>query len=413
MKFAVLADAHIGRSIPLAIAEYRREAFSRAFSKSVDAIIAEGADYVFFCGDLFERRTLRPRLVQFAHDELYRLARETLTKHEKKIKIFIVRGNHDGRPQSDALDYIKHPLAEYLVVFDEGTLTYRDDTLEVIGLSYYDECDRAFEELVKPIPNTSRMRVILLHNFVSNYHEVPPGNSSISLDQLADASPQFAFAGHYHSRCPPRRLSNGGWLLTPGSLEMYDFAEHGDKGFYIIEDAESQPEFRWMPVEPLHTMKQIEIKPNEKQSPNWYRDRIGEAVVEFVGELKRARKRGYLRIVVKGELSEGFPSDITLDEVQRIRRDEPFLLWVDVDTMELDAPRVLLHPNLEQVNVAEFFSPFGDFARNIQEMHMRVGETLEEEASVQTGLLTPIQRTPLIKEWLKHFEEKRFEEEQK
>ncbi|MFQ6052623.1 MAG: metallophosphoesterase, partial [Candidatus Bathyarchaeia archaeon] len=77
MRFAVLADAHIGRSIPLAIAEHRRRAFSRAFSRAVDAIVEAGVDYVFFCGDLFERRTLRPHLVQFAHDELYRLARET------------------------------------------------------------------------------------------------------------------------------------------------------------------------------------------------------------------------------------------------------------------------------------------------------------------------------------------------
>ena len=65
MRFAVLADAHIGRSIPLAIAEHRRKAFSSAFTKAVDAIIEAGVDYVFLCGDLFERRTLRPYLVQF------------------------------------------------------------------------------------------------------------------------------------------------------------------------------------------------------------------------------------------------------------------------------------------------------------------------------------------------------------
>ena len=39
MRFAVLADAHIGRSIPLAIAEHRRRAFPTAFTKVVNAII--------------------------------------------------------------------------------------------------------------------------------------------------------------------------------------------------------------------------------------------------------------------------------------------------------------------------------------------------------------------------------------
>ena len=39
MRFAVLADTHIGRSIPLAIAEHRRRAFSETFTRTVDAII--------------------------------------------------------------------------------------------------------------------------------------------------------------------------------------------------------------------------------------------------------------------------------------------------------------------------------------------------------------------------------------
>ena len=70
MRFAVLADAHIGRSIPLAVAEHRRRAFEAAFTRAVDEIVSAGVDYAFICGDLFERRTLRPRMVQFVHDVL-------------------------------------------------------------------------------------------------------------------------------------------------------------------------------------------------------------------------------------------------------------------------------------------------------------------------------------------------------
>ena len=47
MRFAVLASIHIGRSIPLAIAEHRRLAFSEAFTRTVDAILEAGVDYVF------------------------------------------------------------------------------------------------------------------------------------------------------------------------------------------------------------------------------------------------------------------------------------------------------------------------------------------------------------------------------
>jgi predicted phosphodiesterase len=151
MRFAVLADLHIGRSIPLAIAEHRRAAFERALTKAVDAIVAASVDYVFICGDLFERRTLRPHMVEFTQRELYRLANETETKHSKSLRILVVRGNHDGRSQSDALDYIRHPLAGYLHVFGDEDITYRDDRLDVVGLNYYDQIDVAYEKLAKPV----------------------------------------------------------------------------------------------------------------------------------------------------------------------------------------------------------------------------------------------------------------------
>jgi DNA repair exonuclease SbcCD nuclease subunit len=47
MRFTVLADTHIGHSISLALAEHRRRAFSEAFTRTVDAIIEAGGDYVF------------------------------------------------------------------------------------------------------------------------------------------------------------------------------------------------------------------------------------------------------------------------------------------------------------------------------------------------------------------------------
>ncbi|MBC8497920.1 hypothetical protein H8D40_02960, partial [Candidatus Bathyarchaeota archaeon] len=77
MRFAVLADAHIGRSIPLAIAEHRRKAFSNAFTKAVDAIIEAGVRYVLPCGHLFQRPTLRPPPHPLSPDDVDRPARDT------------------------------------------------------------------------------------------------------------------------------------------------------------------------------------------------------------------------------------------------------------------------------------------------------------------------------------------------
>lgn len=412
MKFAVLADAHIGRSIPLAIAEHRRHAFSQAFTRSVDAIVEAGVDYVFFCGDLFERRTLRPHLVQFAHDELYRLVQETEERHRKRLKILVIRGNHDGRPQSDTLDYLKHPLAGYLHVFEDDDIVYRDGALHVVGLNYYDRVDRAFERLVKPAFEEAKgLRVLMLHGFISGYNQVPPYESYLTLDQLATVDPDLVFTGHFHQRCRPRRLPNGGWVLTPGSLEMYDFAERPDKGLYLVEVGGESPVFTWAPIEPMHLMKQVRVETGRRENPDWYRDRVLEEVEYFRGELKRAGKPGYIRVRVSGRLKEGFPGDIDFSGVNRLVESDPRLLWVDVDTLRLELPLISGPPEREKVDVAEFFSMFGEFSEDLREMHGKVREILEEEASIQTGLLTPSQRAPLVEEWVGRFEGRRFREE--
>ncbi len=410
LRFAVLADAHIGRSIPLAIAEHRRQAFSTAFTKAVDAIVEAGCDYVFLCGDLFERRTLRPYLVQFAHDELYRLAKKTEERHGKRVKILAIRGNHDGRPQSDTLDYIKHPLAGYLHVFEEDTKPYRDENLTVVGLNYYDRIDAAYRRLAEPaLKEAEGLKILMVHGFIQGYNQVPPYSGSLSLDQLAEANPNYVFAGHYHLKCPPKRLPNGGWALTPGSLEMYDFAERPEKGFYIVDHGE-EPRFHWTPIEPMHLMKQVRVDTERRREPSWFRNEILEQVEHFRAELEKAGKPGYLRIRVRGPLKDGFPGDIDLSQIDRTVREDPLLLWVDADTLGVEMPILAGVSEREQVDIAEFFKDFGEFAEDIREMHGMVREALEESASVQTGLLTPSQRAPLVEEWVKRLEARSFRE---
>jgi len=410
LRFAVLADTHIGRSIPLAIAEHRRRAFSGAFTKAMDAIVEAGVDYVFICGDLFERRTLRPHLVQFAHDELYRLAKETEDRHGKSPRILLIRGNHDGRPESDTLDYIKHPLAGYLHVFDEEGTPYKDENLTVVGLNYYDRIDKAYERLARPaLVAAEGLKVLMVHGFIRGVHPVPPYGSNLTLDDLAEDGPDYVFAGHYHIRGNERRLTSGGYVLTPGSLEMYDFAERPDKGFYIV-DHSPEPRFTWIPVEPMHHMKQVQVESERRQAPRWYSDKILSEVEAFREELKGKGKEGYIRVRVKGPLKDGFPDQIDTEPVNRIVRDDPLLLWADVDTLGVEMPLLAGATQREQIDVVGFFSSYGEFAEEIGEMHSRVREALEEQASLATGLLTPSQRAPLVEEWVRHFEARTFRE---
>jgi len=323
----------------------------------------------------------------------------------------VIRGNHDGRPQSDTLDYLKHPLAKYLHVFEEGEVTYRDENLTVVGINYYDQIDRAYEAYAVPaLEEAEGLKVLMVHGFIAGYNLVPPYSASLSLDDLAKTSPDYVFSGHYHLKCPPKRLPSNGWVLTPGSLEMYDFGERPEKGFYIVDHGE-EPEFTWVPIEPLHHMKRARIDSDRKRNPAWFSNRILEEVNLFRAELERTGKMGYLRIRVRGPLRDGFPGDIDLEPVTRLTQEDPSLLWVDIDTLGVEMPFVAGAPEREQIDVAAFFAPLGEFAAEIGEMHTRVREALEEQASATTGLLTATQRAPLVEEWVERFEARTFREE--
>jgi DNA repair exonuclease SbcCD nuclease subunit len=413
MRFAVIADTHIGRSIPLAVASYRREAFNNAFTRALNSCVEHGVDYVFIVGDLFERRTLRPHLVQFVHDELYRLYKEIQENHKKNVKVLVIRGNHDGRPQSDTLDYIKHPLAEYLFVFGDTPeeAIYNDDNLQVIGLNYYDRINDAFEYFTRQgFNDDNRLNVLMVHHFVNGYNEVPPYSECLTIDKLAGLNPHFVFTGHYHRRCKPKKLPNGGWILTPGSTEMYDFAENPDKGFYIVNYEDANVSFEWIHLEPMHLMKQVKISADRRRPPLWFMEKIIKEVKGFTDELNKTNKSGYLRIVIEGQLSEGFPSDVNNREAKEIVEREPRLLWIDLETMLLDLPPMMARPAINSSDIIEFFSGFGEFSQDIKDMHVKVREALDNEASEQTGLLTPTGRLKFISEWVDRFKSRSFKE---
>jgi hypothetical protein len=65
----------------------------------------------------------------------------------------------------------------------------------------------------------------------------------------------------------------------------------------------------------------------------------------------------------------------------------------------------------ENTDVAEYFRDFGDFAEDIREVHGRVREALEEDASTKTGLLTATQREQFIVDWVRRFEARGFQRE--
>ena len=92
MKFAHLADCHIGswRDPKL------RELSSRAFSKAVDICIEKQVDFALIAGDLFNTSLPGIDLLKKAVTDLNKLK-------QNKIPVYLIAGSHDFSPSGKTM----------------------------------------------------------------------------------------------------------------------------------------------------------------------------------------------------------------------------------------------------------------------------------------------------------------------
>jgi DNA repair exonuclease SbcCD nuclease subunit len=185
LKIGILADTHVGRNIPRVVGDLRREAYRYAFAKAMNILINENVDYVIHAGDLFEKRSMSSDDSMYVKNEFQRLIDSIKAKSGKDVQILVVRGNHDGTLDNNALDYVEHPLAKYLKVIGDETLRgkpeiFDDGTLSAVAVGYTPYIASRFKEIKQTIEDSlskaSNEPFLILHTFISGYHELPPGS---------------------------------------------------------------------------------------------------------------------------------------------------------------------------------------------------------------------------------------------
>jgi len=413
VKIGVCADTHIGRCIPRAIGDLRRKAYRHSFTQAINVFIEEGVDYLIHAGDVFEKRSMTPEDSVFVKEELQRLADSIHEKQGKDVMIFAVRGNHDGVPESNALDYIKHPLAKYLKIIGDATLQGKDeaqvhDGLCLMGVAYHPYISRKFEDL-KPIlkgilANKSELKLLVIHNFIDGYHQIPPGvpqHSFLTVRDFDDLEVDMVIAGHYHTRKEPAD-ENGTVLLTPGATEAVDLSDEGPYGVYILEGKRS---IRFVPIKPLHEIRNIKVTSQEAVKPTkWFVDNASEEASSYASSLHMTGVEGVLRLVLLG-LTDEDPYSIEqplMSEFARIKETSPKLLHVELVNRVENVRQPVVLPTLgggAEV-AAEILKPLGDFTQEAVRIVEEVGTTLDEKASQKTGLLTGSDRAPFVTRWV-------------
>ncbi|MBI1657858.1 MAG: metallophosphoesterase [Thaumarchaeota archaeon] len=240
MRFAHLADVHLGfqRQEPL------QEIERRVFEGAVDRCIAEEVDFVLVCGDLFHVNIPDMRVQKMAMKKFHDM-------HDAGIPAYAVYGSHDFSPtSSSAIDLLE--AAGYLRkvtvsswVDDHIRLEYIQDERTgalIAGLSglkagrdmeYYERLDREFLE------SANGFRIFLFHGAVGEMMQDEISGESLPLSYMPRGLDYYA-GGHLHT-FRNRRFPGYENVVYPGTLfagqtvDMEENARGMGRGFVMVD----------------------------------------------------------------------------------------------------------------------------------------------------------------------------------
>jgi DNA repair exonuclease SbcCD nuclease subunit len=412
VKIGVFSDTHVGRTIPKTVGELRQQAFRHAFSQAINILIQEKVDYVINAGDVFEKRSMNPGDSIFVKEELQRLVNGLCGK----VKILIVRGNHDGTMGNSALDYIEHPLAKYLEILGDETSqdkprTFEDDNIGVIGFAYTPYTSIKLETAKQSLKESfaalkAPHKLFIMHAFIDEHQDIPPGvpdHQIVKMGLLKELGANLVISGHCHTYTPLATI-DGVALLSPGATEAIEFSDESLHGVSIIKLGQTvKCDFK--PITPLYKMKNVVVDGGESLRPaEWFQEHVLQDVKDFIELLQKERNKGLLRIVLEGIVEQ---DKYELEELLELRINElkgqaPHLLYAAIEN-RLKQRGVMIDSGVStrEEFLAEALSSLDQgIIADAMSLVEEVGMTLDEEASSKTGLLTDARRNDFINKWL-------------
>ena len=306
MKFAHLADCHIGswRDPKL------KDMSTLAFNKAIDKCIQEAVDFIIIAGDLFN--TSFPRL-----DNL-KIAVSTLKKlKDINIPVYIVPGSHDYSPSGKTmLDVLEEAGLFINVVKGEevdGKLKL-NFTLDkktgakitgMLGKRYSLEKGYYENLITENLEQEPGYKIFIFHSGIDELKTEDTQNIISQPLSLLPKNFNYYAGGHVHI-VKDTKIENYGTIAYPGPLFPNSFSELEKLergGFYIVEDNN----LRWEPIQIYNTFK---ISKNcNGLAPEQIYDDINNEIKD------KEFNNTIVLIRLKGTLSSGKPTDIDFKEI--------------------------------------------------------------------------------------------------
>ena len=306
MKFAHLADCHIGswRDPKL------KDTSTYAFIKAVDKCIQEKVDFILIAGDLFN--TSFPRL-----DNLKTVVTKFKQLKDLEIPVYIVPGSHDYSPSGKTILDVLEEAGLFVNVFrgnvENGKLKLkftidRKTGAKITGmLGKRGTLERLYYEklILENLEAEKGFKIFLFH---SGIDELKPKEMENIISQPLSLLPKgfdYYAGGHVHI-VEDKQIEGYGRIAYPGPLFPNSFAELEKLergGFYIVEN--NIP--RWEPIQ-IYNVYKID-KNCDCKTPEQIKNEILEEVKtkEFNNTI--------ILIRLHGILESGKPGDIDFKEI--------------------------------------------------------------------------------------------------
>lgn len=306
MKFAHLADCHIGswRDPKL------RDTSTLAFVKAIDKCVKEKVDFILIAGDLFN--TSFPRL-----DNLKAVVSKFKQIKDLGIAVYIVPGSHDYSPSGKTILDVLEEAGLFVNVFkgivENGKLHLRFTVDKKTGAKITGMLGKrgALEKLYYEKLATEHLekepgyKIFLFH---SGIDELKPKEMENIISQPLSLLPKgfdYYAGGHVHI-VEDKHIEGYGRIAYPGPLFPNSFSELEKLktgGFYIVED----DNINWEPIQ-IFNVEKKEFKCSHKSPED-----VKNEILEYFD--KKELNNTIVLLRLEGVLESGKPSDINFKEI--------------------------------------------------------------------------------------------------
>lgn len=311
MKFAHMADCHVG-----GWSEPRlKELTIKSFASAIDISIEENVAFVLISGDLFN--TAIPSL-----DLIKEVAHQLARLKERDISVYMIPGSHDYSPSGKTmLDvFEKAGLLENVVKIKEESdkkisldFTHDKTSTKITGLyGKRNALDRQIYKILdkESLEKEKGFKIFMFHCAISQFK--PESFNAIHSQDVSDLPKGFNYYAGGHVHYVFQTKVNDGVLAFPGPLFPNSFSElkelkHG--GFYIV-NVNKEIELKYIPVE-IYKTENIDIDVDGLTSIQ-----ANNKVLEKIKKIDPTDKIILLKI--KGILDSGKLSDINFKEIETI-----------------------------------------------------------------------------------------------